>query len=54
MTRVTRRDFVKTSSLSALSGVAALGELAFRASHSLAGDQQKQLPIIDTHQHLWT
>ena len=53
MTRVTRRDFVKTSSLSALSGVATLSELAFHASHSRAGDQQKQLPIIDTHQHLW-
>ena len=47
MTRVTRRDFVKTSSLCTLGG------LAFHTGISRADDQQKQLPIIDTHQHLW-
>jgi predicted TIM-barrel fold metal-dependent hydrolase len=53
MTPVTRRDFVKTSSLAALGGMATLGGLASLAGESRADDQQKQLPIIDTHQHLW-
>lgn len=46
MTRVTRREFVKYSSLSTLGGLA-LGSSVSRA------DDQQQLPIIDTHQHLW-
>ncbi len=53
MTRITRRDFVKTSSLSALGGMATLGGLAIHAGDSRADDKQKTLPIIDTHQHLW-
>lgn len=46
MTRVTRRDFVKFSSLSTLGG------LAFHPGVSRA-DDKRLLPIVDTHQHLW-
>lgn len=47
MRHVTRRDFVSTSALSILGG------LAFQAGLARADGRQKQLPIIDTHQHLW-
>jgi len=49
MTRVTRRSFVKNSSLATV-GVALCSSNALRHAW---GDDQKQLPIIDTHQHLW-
>lgn len=44
---VNRRDFVKQASLATMAAGSAL------AAASMSAADDKQLPIIDTHQHLW-